>query len=681
MTPREPNPLREFTGPPAYDRIRAEHGEPAARAAVEEVEQVLERVVAASGRPTWGSLVAPLEDAQDRLDRCWSAIENLEATLGTEELRAAHRAAQDLVTRHKARIAQDERLWRAEKALADDATGLDAVQRKILDDHLRDFRLAGVHLPAAAKERCLAIRAELADLGSRFADHATDDALRFRLVLDRPEDLAGLPGPLLAAARARALADDPAAPEGRHAFALDQTVVAPFLAFQRNRGLRETLHRAWVTRASAAPYDNGPLALRILALRKELASLLGFANYAELSLARKMARSPDEVRGFLLDLADRALPRARAELAELADMARRRDGVERLERHDLAYYREILRRERHGFSQEDVRPWFPLPRVLEGLSGVLRRLYGIDLRDRTADGVLATWHADVRVLEISDAGTVLGHILFDPYVRPGKRAGAWVSGLVTRQRRPDGTIERPVAHLVCNFPAPAGGRPALLAHDDVRTLFHEMGHALHHVLTEVDHRAAAGIRGVPWDGVEFPSQFHENWVWQEESLALLSGHVETGEPLPAALLAKMRGARTFLAATDLLRQVELALLDLELHTAFDPAKDDLRATVESVRRRVAVVQAADYDRFENSFLHVFQGGYAAGYYGYKWAEVLAADAFGRFEEEGPFSASAARDFRGSVLARGGSEDFLGLFVRFRGRAPDSAALLRQAGIA
>jgi oligopeptidase A len=275
---------------------------------------------------------------------------------------------------------------------------------------------------------------------------------------------------------------------------------------------------------------------------------------------------------------------------------------------------------------------------------------------------------------------VLGHILVDPYVRRGKRAGAWVSSCVARRKRADGAIERPVAHLVCNFPAPAGDRPALLSHDDVRTLFHEMGHALHNVLSEVDHRAASGVRGVPWDGVEFPSQFHENWIWHPESLALISGHVDTGEPLPADLLGKLRGARSFCAASDLLRQAELSLVDLELHTGFDPARDDLRARIDAVRRRVAVVPAAPWDRFENSFLHIFTGAYAAGYYGYKWAEVLAADAFGRFEEEGLFAEQAARDFRGTVLARGGSEDFLDLFVRFRGRAPSPAALLRQAGI-
>jgi oligopeptidase A len=683
MTPREEqNPLLDVSSSPRYDAIRAEHGEPAVRLRVKQAEAELERLLAAPGPRTWDGFVRPLDDAEEAVDRAWSALSNLEATLGTDELRAAHRAAQAVVTAHGSKVGQDERLYRAVRDVAEGpaAASLDRAQRKILEDDLRDFRLAGVNLPPEQKERCRAIRTELAQLGSEFADHATDDALAFRLVVDREEDLAGLPPAFVASARARARAEDPKAPAGRAVFGLDQPTVTTFLAQQRNRDLRAIVHRAWVTRASSGERDNAPLAARILRLRKELATLLGFGCYAELSLTKKMARSPAEVRAFLLDLADRAMPKAREELARLQEFARREDGIERLERHDLAYYREHLRQRLHGFSQEDLRAYLPLPRVLDGLGKVLGRLYGIELRDRTADGVLPVWHPDVRVLEVTERGAPVGHVLFDPFTRKGKRAGAWVAGCVTRKRRSDGSVQRPVAHLVCNFPEPSGGRPSLLAHEDVRTLFHEFGHALHHLLSDVDHRQASGISGVPWDGVEFPSQFHENWIWHADALALISGHVDTGEPIPADLQDRLRAARTFCAALDLLRQAELALVDLELHTDFDPSRDDVRTVIESVRRRVAVVPADPEDRFENSFLHVFQGGYAAGYYGYKWAEVLAADAFGRFEEEGVFSERAARDYRAHVLSRGGSEDFLELFRRFRGRAPDSTALLRHAGI-
>lgn len=683
MTPLEPNPLLDVSAPPRYDRIRAEHVLPAVRQRIEEAEALQERLLAQAGPPTWQEFVAPLDDAGERLQRAWGATQNLDGTLGTPEIRAARAAAQELVVAHGTKVEQDERLYRALRLVAEGASAgeLPPVRRKVLADHLRDFRLAGVHLAPDAKRRCAEIRTELASLTSRFADNVTDDAKRWRLVLTRREQLDGLPETLVAAAREKALEDDPSAPADRWSFGLDQATVTAFTANQHDRALREHVLRAWTTRATAEPYDNGPLIRRILTLRIELARLLGYPNYAEVSLVPKMARSAGEVRAFLLDLADRALPHARRETAELADLARREHGVERIARHDLNYYRERLRRRLHGFSQEELRPWFPLPRVLEGLGEVLRRLYGVSLRDRTRDGVLATWHADVRVLEVAEGDRVLGHILFDPYARDGKRAGAWVSTCVARHRRADGRLERPVAHLVCNFPPPVGGHPALLVHDQVATLFHEMGHALHTVLTTVDQRTVAGTHGVPWDGVEFPSQFHENWIWHPDAVALVSGHFETGEPLPADLLAKLRASRNFFAASDLLRQAELALFDLDLHTDFDPARDDVHAVLENVRRRVAVVPAEPWDRFENAFLHVFNGAYAAGYYGYKWAEVLAADAFSRFEEEGIFAAAPARDFRTHVLEKGGSEDFLDLFVRFRGRGPDPSALLRQCGIA
>lgn len=677
------NPLLDLSGPARYDAIRAEHMEPAMRASIADAEALRARLLAAGGPYTWDGIVAPLDDADERVDRAWSSISNLDATMGSDHIRAAHRVAQDLRTEYGSREGQDEGLFRALRGLAEGpgAAALDSVQRKILADRLRDFRLAGVDLPEEGKERARHLRSEIASLGSTFADHVTDEAKAWRLVLDREEDLAGLPQTAVEAARAQALRDDPEAPARRWAFTFDQPSMGPFLAYQRRRDLRARLLSAFVTRATRGERDNTPLIGRILTLRRELARLLGFANYAELSLAPKMARSPAEVRTFLRDLASKAMPRAKEEVAELAALARAEDGIERVERHDVRYYAEKLRARSFGFSQEDLRPYFPLPRVVAGLGEVLRRLYGIEVRDRTADRVLPTWHDDVRVLEVTEDGTVLGHVLFDPYARPGKRQGAWVAPSVSRRRRRDGTLQRPVAHLVCNFPAPVGGKPSLLSHEEVRTFFHEWGHALHCVLSTVDHRAASGIGGVPWDGVEFPSQFHENWIWDPESLAVISGHVDTGDPLPRATLSKMLAARRFLAGNEILRQCEYALVDLELHTDFDPARDSVREVVADVRRLTGVVPEPPEERFENAFLHIFQGGYAAGYYGYKWAEVLAADAFGRFQDEGIFARDAARSFRENVLARGGSEEFLDLFRRFRGRDPDAGALLRQAGIA
>lgn len=653
------------------------------RALLSSAAALRERLVAGAAPATWDAFAAPLEAARDAIDREFTSLGNLDATLGTPEVRRQHHEAQAAVTRHRSEEEQDERVWRGLRHLADSpaAASLGAARRAVLDQRLRNYRLAGVHLASAPKARLRAIAEELAALGSKFADNATDDAARWRMTLDRPEQVAGLPAPLVERARERGREEDPAAPPERCVFGLDAATFIPFSRHQPDRALREEMVRAWLTRASSEPYDNTPLVPRILSLRREAAGLLGFANYAEVSLVPKMARTPAEVRAFLLDLADRARPRARDEVASLAALARREDGISDLALHDVPYYRERMRSALHGFSQEDLRPWFPLPRAVEGLSRVLGRLYGISIADRTADGQVETWHPDVRVLEVSEGGDVLGHVLFDPCARTGKRAGAWVSGWIPRGVNADGSVRRPVALLVCNFPPAAGGRPPLLAHDEVRTLFHEFGHALHHVLSTVEEPAVSGTHGVPWDGVEFPSQFLENWIWEPESLALVSGHVDTGEPLSAETLAKLRASRDFLAATDLLRQVELALFDLELHTDFDPARDSVSALLASVRGRVSVMPSPAYDRLENSFLHVFKGAYAAGYYGYKWAEVLAADAFSRFEEEGIFSPAAARDFRSHVLAPGGSEDFMDLFVRFRGRAPDPSALLRQSGIA
>ncbi|MBX3466451.1 MAG: M3 family metallopeptidase [Planctomycetes bacterium] len=675
------NPLLDLSGPPRFAAIRPEHVEPAVRARIAEVEALIERLVAAPGRPTWASLVEPLDAAQEALGRAWGPVEHLNSTMNTDALREVYRATKPLLAEHEARVGQDERLFRAFEAVRAraDEDGLSAAQRKVLDEVLRDFRLAGVALPAEQKPRFREIKVELSRLEARFADNVLDVTRAYRLVVEDPADLAGLPERVVAAARQQALDDDPAAPERRWSFTLHAPSVQPFLQYATSRPLRERLYRAFTTRATEGEQDNGPIMTRILELRRELAGLLGYANYAEVSLATKMAPSPEQALEFLRDLARKSLPFGRRDKAELDEFARRRDGLERLEAWDFAFYREALRQERYSFSDEEVRQYFPLERALSGLFEVLRRLYGVRLAD--VSGRFETWHPDARTLEVTDGqGEPVGHMFLDLFARDGKKPGAWMGDCLERRRR-GGDLQRPIAYLVCNFAPPLGGTPSLLRHDEVRTLFHECGHALHHVLTKVDLRQVSGINRVPWDGVELPSQFHENWVWHPESLALLAGHVDTGAPLPGPLLERMLAAKNFQSGADMLRQLEFALFDLTLHTEFDPAGSrTVHDVIEAVRDEVAVLRPPAWNRFENAFSHIFAGGYAAGYYSYKWAEVLAADAFARFEEEGIFSAEAGRDFKEHILGQGGSEDLMTLFVRFRGREPSPEALLRQSGL-
>ncbi len=680
MTTTHDNPLLDLSGPPRFQAIRPEHVEPAVRQRTGEVEALVERL-AQDAAPTWQTLVEPLDAAQEALGRAWGPVEHLNSTMNTDALREVYRATKPLLAEHDARVGQDERLFRAFEAVRAraDQDGLTAVQRKVLDETLRDFRLAGVALEADAKTRFREIKVELSKLEARFADNVLDVTRAFRMVIDDPADLEGLPERVVAAARQQALDDDPSAPEQRWTFTLHAPSVQPFLQYSRRRALRERLYRAFTTRATEGEQDNGPLMGRILELRQELARLLGYRNYAEVSLATKMAPSPEKALEFLRDLAAKSRPFGERDRAELDAFGRKRDGLERLEAWDFAFYREALRQERYSFSDEEVRQYFPVERVLAGLFDVLQRLYGIRLADAT--GRFETWHPTVRTLEVKDErGELIGHMFLDLFARDGKKPGAWMGDCLERRRR-GGDLQRPIAYLVCNFSPPLGDKPSLLRHEEVRTLFHECGHALHHVLTKVDVRQVSGINRVPWDGVELPSQFHENWVWHPESLALLAGHVDTGAALPAELLERMLAAKNFQSGADMLRQLEFALFDLTLHTSFDPkGATTVHEVIEAVREEVAVMRPPAWNRFENAFSHIFAGGYAAGYYSYKWAEVLAADAFSRFEEEGIFSPEAGRDFREHILGQGGSEDLMALFVRFRGREPSPEPLLRQSGL-
>ena len=677
------NPLLDFGGLPRFAEIRPEHVEPALDTLLAENRARLAELLAMEAAPRWENFIEPLDEIDDRLERMWSPVSHLNAVRDSEALRAAYHACLPKLSDYHTELGQKEALYRKFKEIG--ATpGFDRgdpARRKYIDDSLRDFHLAGVDLPPQEKERFREISRVLSDLGNRFQQNLLDATDGWHLHLVDEADLAGLPESARQVARQAA---EQAGLEGWK-FTLQAPSWVPFLTYADRRELREEMYRAYVTRASdtgpnAGRWDNSGTMLEILRLRRELAALLDFPNYAEYSLATKMARSPEEVEKFLLELAERSLPAARRDLRELEEFARREYGVESLQAWDLAWFSEKLRQHRFDFSQEALRPYFPLDRVLQGLFRVVERLFGITVAP--AEEPPQVWHEKVRFYEIRDsAGMLRGQFYVDLYAREHKRGGAWMADCIGR-RRTAGGVQIPVAFLTCNFTPPVGERPALLTHDEVITLFHEFGHGLHHMLTLVDVPGVAGIHGVPWDAVELPSQFLENWCWEREALDIVSGHFESGEPLPDALLEKMLAARNFQAGMQMCRQIEFSLFDLRLHTVFDPGGGkSIRELLEEVRDEVAVVRPPDFNRFENSFAHIFGGGYAAGYYSYKWAEVLSADAFSRFEEEGIFDRDAGADFLRHVLEQGGSRDPLELFIAFRGREPSVEALLRHAGLA
>jgi oligopeptidase A len=676
------NPLLSTGGTPRFASIKPEHAEPAVRQRIEEYDALVDEIMAKDGPYTWENFVAPLEAADERISNAWGPIQHLNSVMNSDELREAYHKTLPLLTEFGARVGQDARLFKATQEVFDsaEANGLDAVQRRVLEHALRDFRLAGVDLSEEKKTRYREIKVALSELTTKFSDNVLDVTKAYRLVIEDPKDVEALPEAARDAARAKALEDDADAPENRWTFTLHFPSVQPFLQYQPKRELREELYKASCTRASDGDHDNSPLITKITTLRAELATLLGFKSYAELSLARKMAETPDQVLTFLGDLAERSKPFGERDRDALAAFAKAADGIDSVESYDLSYYREKLRAERYSFSDDEVRQYFPLDRVIAGLFTTLNRLYGITLVDKTGETDHELWHDDVKVVEVSDESGLLGHMFFDLFARDNKRGGAWMGECVERKQLDDGT-QKPVAYLVCNFAPPVGEKPTLLRHRQVETLFHECGHALHHVLTKVNYRQVSGINEVPWDGVELPSQFHENWTWQKESLAFLAGHAETGDPLPEELLSKMLAAKTFMGGMDMLRQLEFAIFDMELYSQGDAeTARSAREVLLSVRERIAVAQPPAYNRFENAFSHIFAGGYAAGYFSYKWAEVLAADAFSRFEEEGLFSPEAGAAFRSTVLEQGGSKDLMELYVEFRGRKPTPEALMRHSGL-
>ena len=672
------NPLLATDGLPAFSRVRPEHVEPAVDAVLAENRARLAEVVrAAAGAPAWEAVGEPLERMEERLGRVWSVVRHLHAVRDSEPLRAAYNACLPRLSDYHTELAQNEDLYAAYRALAEAPAfaRLDAARRRAVELALRDFRLAGVELPAAEKARYREIARERTELEARFEQNLLDATQAWKRHVTDPAALAGLPETALAMAR------QAAEREGLEGWLLnlELPLYLAVMCHARDRALRREAYEAYVTRASdrgpfAGRWDNGPLMERILALRHEQARLLGFASYADYALATRMARSVDEVRAFLEELARHAVPAARRELAELADYARARDGLERLEAWDVAYYAERLREERFGLSEEDLRPYFPVERVLEGLFALTERLFGVRVRPREGVDV---WHPDVRFYELVDEdGAVRGGFYLDLYARPHKRGGAWMDECRNRTRE-----DWPVAYLTCNLSPPTAEAPALFTHEEVLTLFHEYGHGLHHMLTRVDCPSVAGINGVEWDAVELPSQFLEGFAWERPVLDLIARHWRTGEPLPEALYRRMRAARNFHAAMQTVRQLEFALFDLRLHAEYDPARGARIAEIlEEVRREVAVVPYPEWNRFAHGFSHIFAGGYAAGYYSYKWAEVLSADAFEAFLEAGVLDRGTGLRFRREVLEVGASRPAMDSFVAFRGRRPEVRALLRQTGL-
>jgi oligopeptidase A len=673
------NPLLEALPLPPFSRIEPGHAEPAIRQLIERNKQTIEQLLVDNDTYSWSNLLAPIEQLDDELAQAFSPISHLNSVVNSEAMREAYNACLPLLSEYGTWTGQHERLCKAYQQIADseEFSALDDAQRKTIENALRDFRLAGVSLPSEQKARYAELRKRLSELGSQFGENVLDATNAWSRRASR-EELAGLPETALSSARETARKagyDD-------YLINLEFPSFSPVLLYCENRDLREEVYRANCTRASdqgpfAGQWDNTAIIEETLTLRLELAKLLGFSNYAELSLATKMAESTQQVMAFLEQLADRARAQAQREWEDLQAFAREDHQASSIEAWDVSFYSEKLRQNRYQVSQEDIRPYLPVTRALAGLFRVVHRLYGLEIREVQS---FDSYHSDARLFDVLLEGELVARFYLDLYARADKRGGAWMDDCRVRRYR-DGALQIPVAYLVCNFTPPVGDQAALLTHNELTTLFHEFGHGLHHMLTQQTVAAVSGINGVAWDAVELPSQFLENWCWERESLALISGHHETGEPLPDELLEKLLAARNFQSAMMLARQLEFSLFDFRLHRDWGTAGiSSVQALLDEVRDQVAVVMPPAFNRFQNGFSHIFAGGYAAGYYSYKWAEVLSADAFSRFEEEGIFNRATGDDFRCNILEAGGSRDPMELFVAFRGRAPDIGPLLRHSGI-
>ncbi|ROU00992.1 oligopeptidase A [Marinobacter sp. R17] len=674
------NPLLSDDLLPRFDHVRVEHMEPA-------IDQILSdnrmqiQELAAQSEPTWETLFQPMQALDDRLNNAWSVISHLNGVMNSDELRDVYKRCLEKLTEYGTELSQNTELCNAYKRLADSPAfqELDEAQQKAINNTLRDFHLGGVDLPEDQKKQFADLSRELAELTNRFSDNVLDATQHwFKHITDEAE-LAGLPQSALDGARQAAQQRD----LDGFVITLDFPSFFPVMTYGDNRELRREVYEAFVTRASdvgpdGGHWDNTPVMAEILKRRHQQSQLLGFDNYAERSLATKMARSVDEVMHFLQELAAKSRPVAVQEFDDLKAFAKDEFGVDELEAWDIGYYSEKMRQARYDISPETLRPWFPAETVVNGLFRVAERLFDLTIEPDTS---VETWHKDVTAYRIRRGDETIAWFYLDMYARKGKRGGAWMADCRVRWRNLRGSLQLPVAFLTCNFTPPVGDKPALLTHDEVTTLFHEFGHGLHHMLTQVEVADVSGINGVAWDAVELPSQFLENWCWNPESLGLIAKHHETGEPLPQDLLDKLLAAKNFQSGMQMVRQLEFSLFDFRLHSEFTPETPvNPLDMYRQVRSEIAVTETPEFNRFPNSFSHIFAGGYAAGYYSYKWAEVLAADAFSLFEENGIFDPETGHAFLHNILERGGSREPMELFKAFRGREPEVDALLRQTGI-
>jgi oligopeptidase A len=682
VLPQENNPLLDFSGLPRFADIKPEHVTPAVEQLLADGRATVQAVI--QGNATWEGFVAPLEDANERIGRAWGQVAHLHAVMDNPELREVYNANLPKVTKYWTELGQNQQLFEKYKALrtSSEFPKLSPARTRIVENAIRDFRLGGAELPPEKKKRHAEIQEELARQSAKFSENVLDATNAFSIFVTK-EEIAGIPEDVLEAAREVAQKDDK---EGWK-FTLHMPSYLPVMQYADDRSLREKMYYASSTRASEfgkSEWDNAPLIARIVPLRREIAQLLGYRNFAEVSLVPKMAESAEQVLAFLDDLARRARPFAEKDVEELRAFARQELEIEDLQAWDVAYASEKLRLKRYSFSDQEVKQYFPEDVVIRGLFRVAETLYGVKFVPAQAP----TWHPDVRFFEVRDlSGAAIGQFYIDLYARETKRGGAWMDDAITRRRKRD-RIQNPVAYLNCNFSRPVGNKPALFTHDEVLTLFHEFGHGLHHLLTRVEDLGVSGINGVEWDAVELPSQFMENFCWEWDVLREMTRHVETGQPLPKQLFEKMLAAKNFQSGLAMLRQIEFAVFDMRLHSEAGPTsgRSDPSAArsalelLDEVRAQYAVLIPPKYNRFPNSFGHIFGGGYAAGYYSYKWAEVLSADAYSFFEEQGVLSPDAGARFRDEILAVGGSRPAAESFRAFRGREPNVDALLRHNGM-
>ncbi|WP_072055334.1 oligopeptidase A [Aliivibrio fischeri] len=676
------NPLLTFTDLPPFSQIKPEHIQPAVEQAIADCRAKVEDVLASDVTPSWESIIVPLAETDDRLSRIWSPVSHLNSVKNSEAWREAYEACLPELSEYGTWVGQHKGLYEAYKSIKESEafTSLSQAQQKTIIDELRDFDLSGIGLPADQQKRYGEISKRSSELSSNFSNNVLDATMGWSKHITDEKELSGLPESAMAAAKAAAEAKE----LDGWLLTLEMPSYLPVMTYCDNKPLRKEIYEAFVTRASdrgpnAGKWDNSAIMEEELQLRHEIARLLGFGSYSDKSLATKMAESPTQVLGFLNDLATKAKPQGEREVEELKAFVKEEFGIDELDLWDITYYSEKLKQKLYQISDEELRPYFPESKAVSGLFEVLNRLFGMTVVEREGVDV---WHESVRFFDIFDStNTLRGSFYLDLYAREHKRGGAWMDECRVRRLTQEGELQTPVAYLTCNFNKPVGGKPALFTHDEVVTLFHEFGHGIHHMLTQIDVASVSGINGVPWDAVELPSQFLENWCYEEEALAFISGHYETGEPLPKEMLDKMLAAKNFQSAMFILRQLEFGLFDFTLHTNFDPELGGrVLETLAEVKAKVAVLPSVEWNRFSHSFGHIFAGGYSAGYYSYLWAEVLSADAFSRFEEEGIFNTETGQSFLNNILEMGGSEEPMELFKRFRGREPQVDAMLRHAGI-